>query len=61
MAIEREKPSILMNWPTYVGFSILELSKALMYDFVKINSGNRAILLFTDTDSLTYLINTENL
>lgn len=65
VAVERRKASILMNRPIYVGFSILELSKVLMYDFhynfVKKLYGSRALLLFTDTDSLTYHITSENL
>ena len=46
----------------YVGFTVLELSKWMMYDFhykfVKKNSS--AKLLFTNTDSLTYEIKSEN-
>ena len=33
LAIERKKIEILMNRPVYLGISILELSKILMYDF----------------------------
>jgi hypothetical protein len=44
--------------PTYTGFTILELSKVLMYDFhygvFKDRLGKGAELLFTDTDSLSY-------
>ena len=55
----------MMNRPSYVGFTILELSKVLMYKFhyeqVKSKYQNNAELLFTDTDSLTYIIQTEDL
>ena len=33
LAIGMKKTQILMNKPVYLGFSILELSKILMYEF----------------------------
>ena len=64
-AVHMKKVQLTLNRPTYVGFCILDLSKTLMYDFhynyMKAKYGNRLKLLFTDTDSLCYHINTENI
>ena len=65
MAVHKIKEMLTLNRPAYIGMCILDLSKTLMYDFHynynKKRYGDRAKLLFTDTDSLTYEIKTEDL
>ena len=64
MAVHKVKETLTLNRPAYVGMCILDLSKTLMYNFhhnyVRKNYGNRARLLFTDTHSLTYEIEAED-
>ena len=60
--IHEIKPVLILNKPTYVGFTVLDLSKWKMYDFHYnfIKRNFFVELLFTDTDSLTYEIKSKN-
>ena len=60
--IHAVKPVLSLNKPIYVRFSTHDLSKLLMYElhykYIKIKYN--AKLLFTDTESLVYEINTDD-
>ena len=61
-ALHEIKPVLVLNKPVYVGFTVPELSKYLMYDFHYnfIKKKFDTDLLFTDTDSLTYEIKSKD-
>ena len=65
LAIEMKKTEILMNKPVYLGLSILELSKILMYefwyDYVKPKYGEKSKLCYMDTDILIVHIKTDDI
>ena len=64
MAIEMKKIRVKMAKPLYLGMSILDISKTLMYefwyDYIKPKYGDRAKLCYTDTDSFVIHIKTED-
>ena len=63
-AVQMHKSRLVLNRPIYVGMSVLDLSKSLMYEFyytqMKAQYGDRVELLYTDTDSLLLEIQTED-
>ena len=58
-----KKTKVKMNKPVYIGMSILDISKTLMYDFfffyVKPKNKDKAKLCYMDTDSFVINIFTE--
>ena len=62
VAIHETKLVLILNKPVYVGFTVLELRKCMMYDchYNFIKKKFDAELLFTDTDSLAYEVRSEN-
>ena len=63
--IEIKRTKVKMNKPIYLGLSILEISKILMYefwyDYMKPKYGNNVKLCYMDTDSFIMSIKTEDL
>ena len=64
LAIEMKKTKVIMNKPVYLGMSILNISKTIMYkfwyDYIKAKYDDRAELCYTDTDSFIIDIISEN-
>ena len=65
LAIEMKKTKVKMNKPVYLGMSILDISKTLMYefwyDYVKPKYKEKAKLCYMDTESFVINIFTEDL
>ena len=65
MAVHKIKETLTLDRPAYVGMCILDLSKTLMHDFhynyIKKRHNNKAQVLFTNTDSLCYEIETKDI
>ena len=63
LAIEMKKTKVKMNKPVYLGMSILDISKTLMYefwyDYIKPKYQEKAKPCYMDTDSFIIYIKTE--
>ena len=62
--IQSKITNLILNKPLYVGFSVLELSKLLMYQFhydKMLHKYQDIDLCFTDTDSLLYEVTTNDI
>ena len=64
MGIETKKIKVKINKPVYLGMSILDISKTLMYqfwyDYIKPKYKDKAKLCYMDTDSFVIHIETED-
>ena len=65
LVTEMKKTKVKMNKPVYLGLSILEISKTLMYefwyDYMKPTYGDKVKLCYMDTDSVIMHIKTEDI
>jgi len=64
VAIHSAKSKLELNRPIYVGQPVLDNSKLLVYDFwynhIKAKYGDNVRLLYTDTDSLLFDVETDD-
>ena len=64
LAIEMRKTKVKMNKPVYLGISILDIRKTLMYefwyDYIKPEYGDNVKLCYMNTDSFMMHIKTED-
>ena len=64
LVIEMKKTKVKMDKPVYLGMSILDISKTLMYkfwyDYLKPKYNNKVRLCYVDTDSFVLNIFTED-
>ena len=64
LAIKMKKTKVKMNKPVYLGTSILDISKTLIYefwyDYIKSKCQDNAKLCYMDTGSFVIHIKTEN-
>ena len=58
--IEMKKTKVKMNKPIHLGLSILEISKTLMYDYMRPKYDNNVELCYMDTDSFIMDIKTND-
>ena len=65
LVIEMKKTQILMNNSVYLGLSILDLSKTVIYefwyDYVKPKYGENVKLCYIDTDSFIVYLKTDTI
>ena len=66
IAVELRKLEVKLNKPIYVGMCILEISKLRLYEFHYLYEymiplyRDRCKIMYTDTDSLIYLLECKN-
>ena len=65
IAVHRMRSCVLLNKPVYIGLAVLDLSKLMMvnywYNEMKPRYGDKARLLYTDTDSFVMEIQTDDI
>ena len=65
LAIKMKEFQITMNKPVYLGLSVLDISKTLMYefwyDYIKTKNREKAELCYMNTDSFTIHVKTDDI